>query len=211
MIHRPKVLAAVLAALVLTAALPAAGVGAASPAGSSTRDEVTTPLNKNLLHNAGFESVRTDGTLKSWTVAGSAHPKTFSTTSWPTKAYAAKYQGGKRYLTCGKGSGSVTQTVPYDLHPVKGEYRLRARLQTNFGGVKGHQIRVTLQAIGTPGATGEKLRVLDITHSYKEAFTAITVPDGTTQLVVTLELLPKAGSTNCHVVADSVSLDVIKF
>ena len=210
MIHRPRPLATLLVALLLSAAAPAAAIQAADVTTLDT--SALTPLNTNLVHNAGFESVRTDGSLKSWTVEGSVYPETFGTKAWPYPAYGAKYHGGKRYLTCGRGSGSVRQTIPFNNHGVRGQYHLRARLQANFGGVTGHQIKVSIRATGSgPDGYRENLRVLDVTNHYKEAFTAITIPDGTDQLEVTVELMPKAGASTCHMVADSVQLDVIKF
>ncbi len=210
MTHRPRPLATLLVALLLSVAAPAAAIQAADI--QTTDATPLTPLNTNLVHNAGFESIRTDGSLKSWTVEGDVHTETFGTKAWPYPAYGAKYHGGRRYLTCGKGSGLVRQTIPFNNHGVRGEYHLRARLQADFGGVRGHQIRVSIHATGT-GADGyrENLRVLDVTNHYKEAFTAITIPDGTNQLEVTVELLPKAGASSCRMVADSVKLDVIKF
>ena len=204
--HRPRAAATLLIALLLSAATPVAVIQAADTTSALT------PLNQNLLHNAGFESIRSDGSLKGWTVAGDVHAETFGTRAWPYPAYGAKYHGGKRYLACGKHSGLVRQTVPFNGHGVRGQYHLRARFQVNFGGVIDHKIRVTLKASGSgPDGYGVKLRVMEITNSYKKAFTAITLPDGTDRLAVTVELIRKPGAANCRMVADSARLDVIKF
>ena len=210
MIHRPRAAATLLAALLLAGAAPVAAVHAADGTASDT--SALTPMGTNLLHNAGFESVRSDGSLKGWTVEGDVHAETFGTRPWPYPAYSTKYHGGKRYLACGKDSGSVSQSVPFNGERVRHEFHFRARLQVNFGGVIGHRIRVTLKATGSgPDGYGEKLRVMEITNSYKEAFTAITLPEGTNRLQITVELIRKKGAAVCHMVADSVRLDVIKF
>jgi hypothetical protein len=207
--HRPRAAATLLIALLLAAATPVAAIQAASPSSDTTAD---TPMNKNLAHNAGFEAIRSDGTLKGWTVEGDLHTETFGTRAWPYPAYSTKYHGGKRYLACGKGSGLVRQVVPFQGTRVRHEFHFRARLQVNFGGIIGHKIRVTLKATGTgPDGYSEKLRVMDINNSYKEAFTAITLPDGADRLEITVELMRKPGASSCRMVADSVRLDVIKF
>jgi len=210
-LHRPRATATLLAALLLSAATPAATIRAADGTSVDTTSPLT-PLNTNLLHNAGFESVRSDGSLKGWTVEGDVHPETFGTRTWPYPAYSTKYHGGKRYLTCGTNSGLVRQTVPFNGERVRGQFHFRARLQVNFGGIIGHKIRVTLKATGKgPDGYSEKLRVMDINNSYKEAFTAITLPDGADRLDISVELMRKPGAARCRLVADSVRLDVIKF
>ena len=209
--RRPRATATLLVALLLAAATPAATIQAADVSASDTAAPLT-PMNTNLLHNAGFESVRDDGSLKGWTVEGDVHAETFGTRAWPYPAYSAKYHGGKRYLACGKASGLVRQSVPFNGQRVRHQFHFRARLQVNFGGVINHRIRVTLKATGTgPDKYGEKLRVMEITNSYKEAFTAITLPEGADRLEVTVELIRKPGAASCRMVADSVRLDVIKF
>ena len=209
MIHRLRATATLLVALMLVGAMPAAAIHAAGGTSSAT---ALTPMNTNLLHNSGFESVRDDGSLKGWTVEGDVHPETFGTKVWPYPAYSTKYHGAKRYLACGKGSGLVRQSVPFNGQRVRGQFHFRARLQVNFGGIIGHKIRVTLKATGSgPNGYGEKLRVMDINNSYKKAFTAITLPDGADRLDVTVELMRKPGAGSCRMVADTVRLDVLKF
>ena len=205
MLHRPRVAATLLFALLLAAATPVGVIQAADAT-------ALTPLNTNLIHNSGFESIRDDGSLKGWTVEGDVHAETFGTRSWPYPKYSDKYHGGKRYLACGKTSGSVSQSVPFNGHGVRHEYHLGARLQVNFGGIIGHEIRVTLKATGS-GADGKgvKLRVMDINNSYKKAFTSVMVPDGTTRLEVVVELIRKPGASSCRMVADTVRLDVVKY
>ncbi|MCY7419793.1 MAG: hypothetical protein LH650_15125 [Chloroflexi bacterium] len=195
MIHRPRAITALLVALSLLAAMPAAAIQAADP----------TPLDTNILVNSGFETAGTDGAIPGWTVEGDVHVETFGTRAWPYPAYGRKWGGGKRYLTCGKQSGLVRQTVDF----VRGDrpYTIRARLQTDFGGVIGHKIRVWIRATGSgPDKSAEKTKALDITNHYKVVVAGIGLPAGTEHIEVLVELMPRPGASKCKMVADTVKL-----
>lgn len=209
MSHSPRALTALLIAVLLSAAVPAA-IDAAGRAPHATHVADSPPLNTNLLKNPGFEQVGSGGTIPGWTPTGAVHVETFGTRTWPSKAYAKKYNGGKRYLACGTTAGSVSQTVDISSWNPPG-YPVTARLKTNFGGTLGHSLRVSIKITGDhgePPVTKDKLRVLDISNHYKNAVATVGVPVWATHIQATLELMPKAGAAKCIVVADTVQLFV---
>jgi len=194
-IHRPKSIAALLSALLLSAVMPAAAIQAADP----------TPLDTNILVNSGFETAGSGGSIPGWTVEGDVHVETFGTRAWPYPAYGKKWGGGKRYLACNKQSGLVRQTVDF----VRGDrpYTIRARLQTDFGGVVGHKVRVWIRATGSgPDKSAENTKALDVTYHYKVDVAGIGLPAGTERIEVLVELMPRPGASKCKIVADTVKL-----
>lgn len=196
-----------LATLLATAVL---AVGPATSAQAAVGAEA--PLDTNLLRNSTFNSAPRDGNpIPGWGVTGDVHTETFGTRSYPYPAYGRKYHGGPRYLSCyGGRGGSVTQTI--DLNGAADHsYRLRVRLATSLGGVTGHRVRVSILAKGPDGNRYiEKVRTLEVTNHYKKAVTGFTMPRRTQQLVATIRLMPKAGSTRCKVMADTSELVVFK-
>jgi len=210
-IHRPRATATLVVALLLAAAAPAVAIAPATATASATTAAGVTPLDTNLLWNASFNRTPTTGQpVPGWTVEGDMHVETFGTRSWPYPAYGRKYNGGARYLACGKGSGLVRQTVD-----IKGlsdrSYKLRAKLWVQFGGVIGHKIRVSVRATGGgPEAYGEKAKTMDITYHYKVAVAAITLPTWTEHLEVEIKLMRKAGASKCWMVVDPAKLTLFK-
>jgi hypothetical protein len=189
----------------LIATLPSAGIEAADGTTAAP------PLNQNLLVNHGFNaSPRAGDPIPGWTAKDDVHTETFGTRSFPYKAYGAKYHGGARYLSCyGGRGGSVSQTI--DLHGLGDRsYRVRVRLATSLGGVTGHRVKVSIVARGPNARTIERIRTLDVTNHYKKAVTGFTIPRETTQLVATIRLMPKRGSTACKVMADTSELVALR-
>jgi hypothetical protein len=147
-------------------------------------------------------------------VTGDVHTETFGTRAFPYPAYGRKYHGGARYLSCyGGRGGSVRQSIAL-VGRSERSYKLRARIATSLGGVTGHRVQVSLQAVDDDAATSDaaaytppsfasKTRVLEITNHYKRATTALTIPVGSDRIVATIRLLPKAGATRCKVMADT--------
>ena len=174
MIHRPKATAALLVALLLTAAAPSA-FSAAHATRPDTDPAAQTPLDTNLLHNGGFETVPSDASIPGWNASGGVQVEKFGTRRWPDQAYGTKWGGGKRYLACGPTPGSVTQTVPFDRGALSGP--LKAHLQVDFGGQIGHAIHITIVATGSGSPkTIETLKPLDITNHYKRAVATLVDP-----------------------------------
>jgi hypothetical protein len=205
MIHRPKASATLLLAMLLSAAMPAAAMQAASPDSRGAVITADTALDTNLLKNAGFNTKPTESSaIPHWTVDGDAHVEKFGTKSFPSKAYGAKYNGGARYLACGPGAGVVRQTV--DVSGLKKGQR--ARVQADFGGTTGHRINISVRATGSENKVAEKAKALDITNHYKVIVANVGLPAGTTQLEVTIQLRPKVGVSTCKIMADSVKLVV---
>lgn len=201
-----------LVVVVLAVGAPAAAA-AAHGAPHVARPATATPLNTNLLHNAGFEKVVLGQPIPKWKATGDAQVKTFDTTHWPTKAYAAKYHGGSRYVACGPNGGSISQTVAFDGgdSPPHG---LTARLKTNFGGLIGHSMTVTITMTdnsSTQVAFKSKTDVLTTSNHYKSAVTTVGIPATATHITATLTMAPKAGVPVCTVVADTVQLYVYIF
>jgi hypothetical protein len=207
-LRHPWARSAYLLFLVLLVAAPAA-VDAAGGAPSVTNAAASTPLDRYLLGNPGFERVAVDGSIPMWTVVGDVHVETFGTRSWPSPVYAQKYHGGQRYLACGTGPGLVRQTVAFN----GWSPRLKVRLAADFGGTIGHRIRVTILITGARGETRsqERVRVLDVTDHYKRAVTSVVVPPWATDIEATVQLMPKAGAATCRTVADTVRLWVFHF
>jgi hypothetical protein len=193
----PRTHAALLAAALLLASLPSTSAAADASAAAP-------PLDQNLLHNAGFNTTpRLGAPIPGWAVTGDVHTETFGTRRFPSKAYGAKYHGGARYLSCyGGRGGSVTQTIEAGGIGDR-SYRVRVRLATSLGGVLGHRVRVSILAKGPNERYIQKVRTLEITNHYKKAVTGFTIPRGTTQLVATIRLMPKRGSSACKVMADT--------
>jgi hypothetical protein len=201
---------ALLIALLLCVALPAA-INAANRAPLETKPATTTPLNQNLLQNPGFEQVGTGASIPGWTPTGDVHVETFGTRTWPTPAYAKKWNGGLRYLACGKVAGMVSQTVSFAGLSTPSN-PLLVRLAANFGGTIGHSIRVAIRITGatTQQAYKEKVKVVDITNSYRTDVTTLTVPVWATHIQANVQLMPKPGASKCRVVADTVDLWVFR-
>lgn len=206
-IHHQKSMRAFLVAVLLSVAAPAA-IHAADRAPLATSPAATTPLDQNLLQNPGFEQTPSSP-IPGWTVVGDVHVEKFGTRAWPTKAYLKKWQGGKRYLACGTNSGLVRQTVSFDRGSLGSP--LKVRLDADFGGTIGHKIRVFIKVTGSgPDKTMEKVRVNDITNSYKRAVATLSLPLYADHIEATVELMPKSGATSCKIVADSIGLVVFR-
>ena len=204
--HRPTVVVAMLLSVIALAG--ASPVTAIDGADLHTAAAGQTPLDRNLLENAGFNMTPTaTSPVPRWAASGDAHVERFGTRPFPYPAYGRKYHGGARYLSCyGGRMGRVSQSIPIVGRSHRA-YKLRARISVSLGGVTGHRVRVSLRAIGSgPGASAAKTRTLEITNHYKRATTAVTLPTWTQRLVATIELLPKAGSTRCKVMADTANV-----
>ena len=147
MVHRPRAAVALLVAMILATAAPAATQ--ANDVAPQDVSVAATPLDKNLIANGGFERLTSDGSLADWTMEGDVRTERFGSRVWPYPAYGAKYHGGKRYLACTGQSGLVRQTVAFNGWDHR-SFRLKAPRQVDFGGQYGHVIRVTLRASG-PG------------------------------------------------------------
>lgn len=195
-------------------ALLATTVLAVAPATGAAAESVTAqaPLDKNLLVNAGFNSAPKPGDpVPGWKVTGDVHLETFGTRPFPYPAYGRKYKGGKRYLSCygGKG-GSVSQT--FDLGGrADHSYWVAVRLATSLGGVKGHRVRVSLQATGgREDRYRSKTRVLEITNHYKKAVVGYNAPRNTKTITATIRLMPRKGSSRCKVMVDTAEFVLFK-
>lgn len=193
-----------LAALLATAVLAVAPATGAATVGATAE----APLDTNLLANSGFDSAPKPGSpVPGWGVTGDVHTETFGTRSFPYPAYGRKYKGGKRYLSCyGGRGGSVSQT--FDLGGrADHTYWVRVRLATSLGGVRGHRVKVSLQATGgREDRYIQKVRTLEITNHYKKAVVGYNVPRRTEQLKATIRLMPRKGSTRCKVMIDTAEL-----
>lgn len=211
--HRHKGRAGLLAALLLTAALPAAAMeaaGSASPAAVAD-----TPLGVNLLKNGGFDKGPAGRTadIPGWTRQDDVYLEKFGTRAFPSVAYGKKYKGGANYLTCGKVAGLVRQSVPWVGTTKSGQNHdsRRARLQVDFGGVKGNLIRAEVRALDADGKalkTSVKTKTLDITNHYKQIVASMPLPVGTARIEGIIKLMPKPGES-CKMDADSAVLEVI--
>jgi len=207
--RRPRAAVALLVAMVLTAAAPAA-IQAADATPPDVTVAATTPLDTNLLQNGGLEAVPTGGSIPGWTVEGDVHLERFGDRDWPYPAYGQKWGGGKRYLACGRSSGLVSQTVDFSGWGDR-TFRLKAHLQADFGGRIGQSIRVTLRATG-PGIdrVDRTLKPLIITNHYKRAVAHLLLPPGTDHLAVTVELVGTGDAVPCRMVADTIKLFVFR-
>jgi hypothetical protein len=209
MVRRPRGALALLVATLLATAAPAAtqAADATTPAVSTTAD---TPLNKNLLRNPGFDATFTDGEVPSWETEGAVHVERFGDRAWPYPAYGRKYGGGKQYLACGGKSGLVRQSVPF-VGFTDPQHPLKAHLIVDFGGLKGHSIRVTLLASGPKGQrAGQRLKPLTITNHYKRVVAWVVLPEGTDRLTATVELVGTDDGSRCRMVADTTKLEVFR-
>ena len=202
-IARPRVAAALLVALTLAAAAPAA-IQAAEVAAPGTTPAAALPIDTNLLVNGGFEQVATDASIPGWTVDGDVHVETFGTRPWPYPAYGKKYNGGKRYLICGNNGGTVRQTIDVSGNRTA---KLKAHLQADFGGKFGHSIRVAMKISGGGRQiANQDLKALTITDHYKRAVTTVGLYPWAQRIDVTIELVGNADQTKCRVVADTIKL-----
>lgn len=212
MLDRHRSLTALLATIAV-AVTPVTAVRAADRAADRATDGAAdAPLGRNLLRDAGFNAAPRSGSpVPGWRVTGDVHTETFGTRSFPYPAYGRKYKGGKRYLSCyGGRGGSVRQVIEMDGR-ADHSYRVRVRLATSLGGVKGHRVRVSIKARGgkEPRDIG-KTRVLEITNHYKKAVTGYTMPRGTERLIATIQLMPKKGSSRCKVMIDTAELVIFR-
>ncbi len=195
--------------LVTPAAIEAAGLGstggAAAPA-TTTR----TALGRNLLRNGSFEQPASDG-IPAWSVDGAMHLERFGTRTWPSVAYSKKYDGGNDYLACSDGQGTIQQTVSFTGWRPR-DYNLKSHFTANFGGTIQNRIRAvtTITGRGHDPSIRQRTRTLDIQDSYKKIVVTLLLPEWADHIQVTLQLMPKAGSSKCDVVADSLSLTVFK-
>ena len=203
--HRRLGTAALLTLTLLAGAVPVAADGTAA----------TVPLNQNLVVNGTYDRTpRSGDPIPGWHVTGDVHTERFGTRAFPYPAYGRKYGGGARYLSCfGGRGGSVWQDIRLEGRADR-SYKLRVRITSSVGGVKGHRVQVSLRAIDddaatvdgvayTPPSYASRMRVLEITNHYKRATTALTIPNGTDRIRATVRLLPKAGATACKVMTDT--------
>jgi hypothetical protein len=207
-IHCPRAVAALLVALLLSAAAPAA-IQAADAARPDATVAGITPLDTNILRNGGFEAVSTEASIPGWTVQGDVRVETFGSRPWPYPAYRRKWGGGKRYLA-GRKSGLVRQTVDFTGWSDR-TFKLRAHLQADFGGQIGHSIRVTIRATGSgPDKVVQTLKPLIITNHYKRAVATLGIPIWTDHLEATVELVGTDGGAKCRMVADTIKLIILR-
>ena len=187
----------------------------AVPAVAADGTAATVPLNRNLLVNGTYNRTPQGGDpIPGWHETGDVHTERFGSRAFPYPAYGRKYNGGARYLSCyGGRGGSVWQDIRLEGREDR-SYKLRVRISSSVGGVKGHRVHVSLRAIDddaaaadgatyTPPSYASKMRVLEITNHYKRATTALTIPNGTDRIRATVRLLPKAGATACKVMTDT--------
>ena len=210
MTHYRKALQALVVAIVLSMAVPAA-IQAADHAPLATNVADATPLGQNRLQNPSFEQAGTGGLIPGWAVSGDVHVQVFGVQAWPSPSYAKKWSGGTRYLMCRRTSGQVSQTVNFS-GTGNGTSPLLARLAANYGGVTGAKILVSILITGAPGQGSykEKLKTLTITHHYLKNVTTLAIPQWATQITATVQLLPADGDNRCRMVADSINLWVLQ-
>lgn len=208
MLRRPRAVVALLAALVLATGAPAAH--AADAPSSTVSSAADTPLDTNLLTNPGFDVRASDGEIPGWEVEGAMHIERFGDRAWPYPAYGRKYGGGKQYIACGGTAGLVRQSVPF-VGFTDWKHPLKAHLLVDFGGLKGHAIRVTLTASGPNGArTNQRTKPLIITNHYKLGVIWVVLPEGTDTLTATIELLGTDDGARCRMMADTARLEVFR-
>ena len=204
MIHHPRATAAMLVALLLTAATPAA-ISAADAARPNASPAGQTGLDTNLLHNGGFEAASGDATIPSWMASGGVKVEKFGTRPWPDQAYGTSWGGGKHYLACGPTPGSVTQTVPFVWGSLSG--KVKAHLQVDFGGQIGHAIHISILATGAgPDKSIETLKPLDVRNHYQRAVATLGIPTYANSLTVTVDLVGKVATGKCRIAADTIKL-----
>jgi hypothetical protein len=201
--HHPR--AVVVLPVVLLLAV--VGQGTITAASDESATAALTPLNTNLLANGGFSRTPTDSSpIPQWSVTGRMHTETFGTRRWPDRAYGRKYNGGARYLACGGEGGVVRQTV--DLVGLRNlSYRLKSRLSISFGGLQGHRIRISLRATGSgPEGHITDVKKLEVTNHYKKVVASLVLQPWHEHLEATIRLMPRRGSTNCRMMADTARL-----
>jgi hypothetical protein len=202
---------AILLTLVTPAAIDAGGHSSMVLTPSATPSN--TPLGRNLLRNASFEALTGDTPIPSWSVSGAMHLERFGTRTWPDPAYSKKYNGGNDYLACSRGEGTIHQSVRWTGWRPR-DYILKSRFWANFGGTIGNRIRATVKMIdrakGHSAVSRQRTRTLDIQNSYKRLVVTLMVPAWADSIEVTLQMMPKAGSSRCDVVADSLNLSVFR-
>ena len=193
MVRRPRAALALLVALVLTTASPAAihAADAATPDAATPDVSIAaaTPLDTNLLRNRGVRGhvhrrvdPRVDG--RGRRARGAVRVPTLA-----LPGLRAEVRRWSRYLGCNGSSGLVRQSVPFTGWDDR-SFWLKAHLQADFGGRIGHAIRVTIRATG-PGIDRVKheLKPLTITNSYKRAVAWLLIPPGTDRITATVELV----------------------
>lgn len=198
---------AILLTLVTPAAIDAADSRSPDAVAAATAN---TPLGRNLLQNAGFE-LTGDSPIPDWSVNGALHLERFGTRTWPDAAYSKKYDGGNDYLACSQGQGTIVQTVGWNGWRPR-DYILKARFSANFGGTIENRIRAQIRFTGgkhTP-VSRQRARTLDIQNSYKRIVVTLMVPEWADNVQVTLQLMPKTGTSKCDVIVDSLNLTVFK-
>jgi hypothetical protein len=198
---------AIMLTLVTPAAIDAAGRTSSDLAAST---DANTPLDRNLLQNASFEQAGSSP-IPDWSVNGQLHLERFGTRTWPNAAYSKKYDGGKDYLACSQGQGTIVQTVAWNGWRPR-DYNLKGHFTANFGGTVANRIRAQIRYTGgrhTP-VSRQRVRTLDIQNSYKKITVTMQVPEWADNIQVTLQMMPKAGTSKCDVVADTLSLTVFR-
>jgi hypothetical protein len=164
------------------------------------------PLNQNLLVNPGFDEGAAGDTSPGWSFGGDVHVKTFGTKAFPQQAYANRYNGGTQYLDCGRGAGYVRQTIELPGRAELGK-QIKVRFRADIGGTIGHRARAVLRVIGgSSDVSSEATKALTVTNHYQNVVHTALVPLGSERIEITLELLPKAGATDCKIMADSLTL-----
>jgi hypothetical protein len=176
---------------------------AAAPVGVSAGS--TFPLDQNLVTNPGFELGPPGDTAPGWEVIGDLHVRTFGAT-FPQQSYADRYDGGRQYLDCGKRAGLVRQTIELTGRALMPK-QLKARIKVDLGGASGHISRAILRVIGSnEDIVSQTTRPLTVTNHYQNVVATVLVPYGSERIEATLELAPKAGATQCKIMADNVRL-----
>jgi hypothetical protein len=211
---KPALLVAVLLSLVTPAAIDAAGrssAGATALSGTSLTTAASTALGRNLLRNASFEQTDGDTPIPAWSVKGAMHLERFGTRTWPDAAYSKKYNGGNDYLACSQGQGTIVQTVNWTGWRPR-DYILKSRFSANFGGTVDMRIHAQIKVTGRGNSpvSRQRNRTLDIQNSYKRIVVTLMVPQWADHIQVTLQMMPKVGTSKCDVVADSMNLTVFR-
>jgi hypothetical protein len=201
--HHPRAVAVLPIVVLLAVVVP----GTITAATDESATAAATPLYTNLLANGGFNRAPIDASpIPRWSVTGGMHTETFGTRSWPDRAYGRKYHGGTRYLACGGEGGVVRQTV--DIVGLRNlSYRLKSRLSISFGGLRGHRIRASLRATGSgPDGHFTKVKTLEVTNHYKKIVAHLLLQPWHERLEATIRIMPRRGSTNCRLMADTAKL-----
>ena len=207
MVRRPRAALALLVALVLTAASPAAIHASDAPSDVSI---AATSLNTNLLHNGGFEATSTDGSIPAWTVEVACAWSDLGPGPGPTRPTGGSTPVGSGTWGAVGHPGLVRQSVSFSDWQDR-TFWLKAHLQADFGGQTGHAIRVTIRVTG-PGIdrVKQELKPLIITNSYKRAVAWLLIPPGTDRITATVELVGTGSGSGCRMVADTIKLIVFR-